>query len=79
MYHDKKWKDYVFEFIMLFLAVTARFFMENLRESHVEKERALTLVGSMVTDLKKDSALLNWLDNFRQLKRKPGRIVFTRY
>ncbi len=56
VHHDKKWKDYLFEFLMLFLAVTAGFFVENLREHYVEKERALGLVSSLETDLRKDTA-----------------------
>ena len=30
--HSKRWKDYLFEFLMLFLAVSAGFFVENQRE-----------------------------------------------
>ena len=29
VHHSKKWKDYLFEFLMLFLAVTAGFFRES--------------------------------------------------
>ena len=28
---DKKWKEYLFQFLMLFLAITLGFFVENLR------------------------------------------------
>ena len=34
-HHSKKWKDYLYEFLMLFLAVTAGFFVENRREYFV--------------------------------------------
>jgi hypothetical protein len=70
VHHSKKWKDYLFEFFMLFLAVSAGFFMENILEGYVEKERAEGLVGSLITDLKKDTALLNWLTDFRENRRR---------
>ena len=30
--HKKKWREYLLEFFMIFLAVTAGFFAENIRE-----------------------------------------------
>ncbi len=71
VHHQKKWKDYLFEFLMLFLAVTLGFFVENQREHYVERQRAKELVASMGTDLKKDTSLINWLQNFRDNIRKP--------
>jgi hypothetical protein len=35
---EKKWKNYLFEFLMLFLAVSAGFFVENLRENAAAKK-----------------------------------------
>src|SRR4051794_36842467 len=40
VHHEKKWSGYLFEFIMLFLAVSAGFFVENQREHYVENNRA---------------------------------------
>lgn len=40
VHHKKKWKDYVFEFFMLFLAVSSGFLVENQREHYVEHLRA---------------------------------------
>ena len=34
-HHPKKWKEYLTEFLMLFLAVSMGFVAENLREKHV--------------------------------------------
>ena len=69
--HEKnKWKEYLFQFLMLFLAVTLGFFVENQREHYIEHKRALGLVSSLVTDLQKDTSLLNWLNDFRNDKRK---------
>lgn len=59
VHHSKKWKDYLYEFLMLFLAVMSGFFMENQREHYVEKQRAKELVVSLISDLKKDTIEVN--------------------
>jgi hypothetical protein len=66
----KKWTHYFWEFLMLFLAVTLGFFVENKREHYIEDQRADHLVVSLIKDLQKDTALLGWLDDFRLQKRK---------
>ena len=66
----KKWTHYFWEFLMLFLAVTLGFFVENKREHYIEDKRAGNLVGSLIRDLQKDTANLYWLDDFRLQKRK---------
>ena len=53
--HSKKWKNYLYEFLMLFLAVSAGFFMENLREHHVESDREEQYMKSLLNDLKADT------------------------
>ena len=40
VHEKKKWKDYLFQFLMLFLAVTLGFFVENQREHYIENQRA---------------------------------------
>ncbi|MDP9229595.1 MAG: hypothetical protein M3O67_02850 [Bacteroidota bacterium] len=52
----KRWTHYFWEFFMLFLAITAGFFMENQREKLVEKHRAHEFAESLIADLKKDTA-----------------------
>src|SRR6266496_5534556 len=47
----KKWTHYVFEFLMLFLAVFAGFLAENKREHIVEKHRAHQFLQSMLLDV----------------------------
>ena len=69
-HEQKNWKSYFWEFLMLFLAVTLGFFVENKREHYIEDKRAGHLVTSLIKDLQKDTALLNWLDVFRLQKRK---------
>src|SRR5436305_10606688 len=52
----KKWTHYLLEFLMLFLAVTLGFFVENLREHYVEHSRAKEFAALMIEDLKKDTS-----------------------
>lgn len=61
----KPWKHYAIEFFMLFLAVTAGFFTENLRDRFVENERAQEIAVGLYDDLKKDSLLI-----YNSMKRK---------
>jgi hypothetical protein len=57
-HHPKKWKEYITEFFMLFLAVTLGFMAENVREHQIEKSREVQLMKSMVSDLNKNESLL---------------------
>src|SRR6187455_203479 len=53
--HDKRnWKSYFWEFLMLFLAVTLGFFVENQREHYIENERAKEFSKSLIQDLQND-------------------------
>jgi hypothetical protein len=70
IHHQKKWKEYLFQFLMLFLAVTAGFFVGNIREHYIESKRAKGLIRSLISDLQKDTASINWLQDFRINKRK---------
>jgi hypothetical protein len=47
----KKWKHYLFDFFMLFLAVFTGFLAENLREHIVERNRAHQFLQSMLLDV----------------------------
>jgi hypothetical protein len=50
----KKWTHYVWEFIMLFLAVFCGFLAENQREHYVEHQREKQFIRSLTQDLKSD-------------------------
>jgi len=50
----KKWTHYFWEFLMLFLAVTAGFLAENLREHRIEHGREKELMHSLLQDLEAD-------------------------
>ena len=56
-HHRKRWKNYLYEFLMLFLAVTAGFFVENTRESYIEHHRANQFSKQVLADLRLDSIM----------------------
>jgi hypothetical protein len=62
----KKWTHYLWEFFMLFLAVTAGFFVENQREHIVEHKRGQQYIRSFVEDLKIDTARFSRAINYYQ-------------
>jgi hypothetical protein len=55
----KKWTHYLWEFIMLFLAVFCGFLAENKREKIVERHREKDYIISMIEDLQTDTANLS--------------------
>ena len=60
----KNFWHYFFEFFMLFLAVSLGFFVENLREHHVENEREEQYMKSLVNDLKTDVTTIDTITNY---------------
>ena len=52
----KNFKEYFFEFLMIFLAVTLGFFAENIREHFVNSEKEKNYMKGMLQDLEKDTA-----------------------
>ena len=56
---EKLFRHYLFEFLMLFLAISAGFLVENLREHYVEHKREKVFINSYVEDLKQDTAKIN--------------------
>lgn len=69
-HHERKLKDYFFEFFMLFLAVTAGFFMENLREKLVERHKEHQYISSLMRDLQEDTTSIRSIiaENEKQIK-----------
>ena len=53
-HHPKKWKEYITEFLMLFLAVTLGFFAENVREHQIERHREIRYLKNVHEDLQLD-------------------------
>jgi hypothetical protein len=56
----KKWTHYLWEFLMLFLAVFCGFLAENQREHMVEHQREKQYMESMLSDMSADTAALNY-------------------
>jgi hypothetical protein len=54
----KRWTHYLFEFLMLFLAVFLGFIAENTREHIVEKQKGKNYLESLFQDVKLDTAKL---------------------
>ena len=55
----KKWTHYLWEFLMLFLAVSLGFYAENLREGMIHKEQVKTNMQSLLSDLQSDVVLFD--------------------
>ncbi len=64
----KGFKEYFFEFLMIFLAVTLGFIAENLRESQVQKDTAGKYVESFYEDLKTDTSRMKDFIDFDDAK-----------
>jgi len=59
----KKFKEYFFEFIMIFLAVTLGFFAENIREKISDERQVRQYIESMLRDLKSDTETYHHYDS----------------
>ncbi|PWT78260.1 MAG: hypothetical protein C5B59_02225 [Bacteroidetes bacterium] len=60
----KKWKEYVIEFAMIFLAVTLGFLAENLREHIAERSKERKYIAAFISNVKDDTAYLNYVIQF---------------
>ena len=58
-HHKKNWKNYFWEFLMLFLAVFCGFLAEYQLEHKIERDREIQYVRSLVNDLKTDTTNLS--------------------
>jgi hypothetical protein len=57
LHHEKKpWKEYILEYIMIFLAVTTGFFAESLREHIADNSKEHEYIVSMIEDARTDTA-----------------------
>jgi hypothetical protein len=69
VHHQKKWKEYLFQFFMLFLAVFCGFLAENQREHFIEHQREKKFIRSLVQDLKADTNRLQTYITMRAQKK----------
>ena len=53
------WKEYLFEFLLLFLAITAGFFVDNQRELFKERREEKEFIEALHEDLITDTARIN--------------------
>ncbi len=58
VHEKKKWKEYLFQFLMLFLAVFCGFLAEYQLEQTIENHREKQFMESLIDDLEKDVVLL---------------------
>jgi hypothetical protein len=54
---QKNWKGYFFEFLLLFLAVTLGFFVDNYREGLSDRNLESQHIRSLLSDLEQDTAM----------------------
>ncbi len=67
--HGKKnWKNYFWEFLMLFLAVFSGFLAEYQLEHKIEKDREKQFMQSLVVDLKSDIVAIKSLNLWRDTR-----------
>ena len=65
-HHPKRWKEYLLEFVMIFLAVTMGFFAENMRERITNSEKEKHYIQSLAEDIKSDTAQLHSYIRFKK-------------
>ena len=63
----KSWRDYLFEFTVPFLAVTAAFLLNAERENYIDRQLEKEYVNSMIEDLDLDTAYMNTRKKFIQI------------
>ena len=52
-------RNYIFQFLIVFLGITAGFFVENIRENYNESTRAQEYASSLLNDLQEDTLNLH--------------------
>ena len=66
----KKWTHYFWEFLMLFLAVTLGFLVENQREHYIEHQREKQFIKSLFNDIRSDTVNIAKIINARTVKER---------
>src|SRR5215471_11184399 len=66
----KKFKEYLLEFLMIFLAVSMGFIAENIREHITDRKKEKQYISSFIRNLKDDTSFLFSVIEFdrRQVK-----------
>ena len=66
----KKWKEHFWDFVMLFLAISAGFLAENIREKYVEDFREREIMHTLTQDLQADVFQIDSLKTKREIRNK---------
>lgn len=64
----KGFKEYLLEFIMIFLALTLGFFAENIREHINDSNQQKQYIQSLIEDLESDTPRMHYIIRFDALK-----------
>jgi hypothetical protein len=64
----KKWTHYLWEFLMMFLAVFCGFLAENQREHFIEKQRAKQFATALYADLASDTMNASNIIKIREMR-----------
>ncbi len=68
VHENKKWKEYLFQFFMLFLAVFCGFLAEYQLEHKIETDREKQFIQSLVNDINADTARIKVIINQRNIR-----------
>jgi hypothetical protein len=71
----KKFREYLLEFVMIFLAVTMGFLAENIREHVSDKEKEREYINSLIGNLKEDTAGIDKVIRDNEYKRDTLRLL----
>ncbi len=69
-HRKKKWKEYLLEFLMIFLAVTLGFFAETIREKISENHREKDYIAGLINNIQSDTSELKGLIDRNDLELK---------
>jgi hypothetical protein len=75
----KKWNEYALEGLMIFIAVSMGYFAENIREHHLEEEKALKSIKNFYRDVLNDSSEYEATIKRRRLQDSFFHFVNTQY
>jgi hypothetical protein len=77
LHHEKKpWKEYLLEFLMIFLAVTMGFFAETIRENISESGKGKELAKSLYQEVYADSIIMH--DKMEMRMQKEAQMEYFR-
>jgi hypothetical protein len=76
-HHPKKWKEYISEFLMLFLAVTLGFLAENVREEQIIEHQTESVIAQLRLELMQDTTQLS--NNKKTIAKLDTAVAYVAY